>query len=181
MNRFRVLSFTDDVEKVRTFIDETRAEGGADTPEDLDGGLKLALLQDWTEEASKRVFLISDAPAHGYYDGQDDYPKGSPDGLKLDDLMREFSTREIEFQFYQLDKNCDKMVEEMRKYHESIEVNDMTDLKPQSGKIFHSGARDGGLTGFKKARSADDDCFEESRDKFRNLAVKSLSQQVAQK
>lgn len=64
-NRFCVMPFTDNIDAVKQFISETRAEGGADEPEDLQGGLKLALHQDWTEEASKRVFIISDAPCHG--------------------------------------------------------------------------------------------------------------------
>merc|ERR1711907_458391 len=59
------MPFNSDVDQVRAFIQGTNAEGGADTPEDLQGGLKLALLQDWTEEAAKRVFLIADAPCHG--------------------------------------------------------------------------------------------------------------------
>ena len=41
------------------------------------------LMQDWTEEAAKQVFLICDAPGHGkeLNDGGDDFPEGSPDGL----------------------------------------------------------------------------------------------------
>ena len=51
------------------------------------------LMQDWTEEATKRVFLIGDAPGHGrkYHDGiKDDYAGGSPDGLIIEDMMKEF-------------------------------------------------------------------------------------------
>lgn len=87
--RFRVLPFTSDIDNVRTFIKESRANGGGDVPEDLQGGLKLALLQDWTVEASKRVFVVCDAPCHGskYHDYGDDYPIGSPDDLVLEDLL----------------------------------------------------------------------------------------------
>ena len=52
------MSFSDNIDSVKKFIQDTKAEGGADEPEDLQGGLKLALLQDWTEEATKRVFII---------------------------------------------------------------------------------------------------------------------------
>jgi len=118
--RFAVMPFTDDVNKVKDFIKNTRAEGGGDEPEDLQGGLKLALLQDWTEEASKRVFVICDAPCHGkqYNDCYgDDYPKGSPDGLVLEDLMKEFCKKEIEFQVIKLENNCNKMIEVMKTCH----------------------------------------------------------------
>jgi len=91
------MSFSDNIDSVKKFIQDTKAEGGADEPEDLQGGLKLALLQDWTEEATKRVFIISDAPCHGkkYHNSRDDYPQGSPDGLILEDLMKEFCKKEI--------------------------------------------------------------------------------------
>jgi len=97
--RFTIKEFTDDIASVREFINGTLAQGGADTPEDLQGGLKLALHQDWTEEASKRVVIICDAPCHGrqYHSVDDSYPNGSPDGLVLEDLMKEFCKKEIEF------------------------------------------------------------------------------------
>lgn len=37
--RFSVMSFTEDIKEVKNFINDVRAEGGADTPEDLQGGL----------------------------------------------------------------------------------------------------------------------------------------------
>lgn len=82
--RFCLKPFSDDIEAVKKYINELPAEGGADVPEDVAGGLKLLLMQDWTTESSKKVFLIADAPAHGkkYHSGlADDYPGGSPDGL----------------------------------------------------------------------------------------------------
>jgi len=50
----------------------------------------MALMQDWTEEAIKRIVLITDAPAHGNQYHQlkrDQYPKGNPAGLNLEALM----------------------------------------------------------------------------------------------
>ena len=63
--RFEVKSFTDDINQLKTFISKVKADGGADLPEDMQGGLKLCLHQDWTEEAIKRTVLITDAPPHG--------------------------------------------------------------------------------------------------------------------
>lgn len=61
---------------MRDFIASVPAEGGDDIPEDVVGGLKLLLMQDWTAEASKKVFLIGDAPTHGqkYHNLKDNYP-----------------------------------------------------------------------------------------------------------
>lgn len=125
------MEFTDDIQAVKTFISGTNAEGGGDEPEDLQGGLKLALLQDWTEEASKRVYVIADAPCHGkkYHTCySDDYPNGSPDGLVLEDLMKEFCRKDIEFQFMKLQNNCEKMIEVMKQCHQEVEVTDMTNI-----------------------------------------------------
>ena len=63
--RFELMPFNENIEEVKTFISKVAADGGADEPEDLQGGLKLGLLQDWTEEAIKRTVLITDAPPHG--------------------------------------------------------------------------------------------------------------------
>ena len=85
--RFTIQPFTDDIDKVKQFIAKTNAEGGADFPEDVQGGLNKALQQDWGLSSVKQVFLICDAPGHGKDltggDCGDDFPNGSPDGLKV--------------------------------------------------------------------------------------------------
>lgn len=93
------MAFNENIDEVRDFINKAQAIGGADAPEDVQGGLKLCLLQDWTEEAAKRCVLITDAPPHGrqYHKHGDDYPNGSPEGLVLEDLMKEFCKKDIDF------------------------------------------------------------------------------------
>jgi len=140
---------------VKAFIEATQAEGGDDEPEDLQGGLKLSLLQDWTEEATKRVFIIADAPCHGkqYHTCRDDYPAGSPDGLVLEDLMKEFCKKDIEFQFMKLTHNCEKMIEVMKACHQEVEVTDMTNISvSQSSKVGSRGMPEG--RSFKSGRMA---------------------------
>ena len=60
-----MLPFSDNIDEVKTYISKVSAIGGDDIPEDMQGGLKLCLLQGWTEEAIKRVVIITDAPPHG--------------------------------------------------------------------------------------------------------------------
>ena len=43
-DRFSLMPFTNDIKKVRDFIEKQTADGGADCPEDVQGGLKLCLL-----------------------------------------------------------------------------------------------------------------------------------------
>lgn len=95
------------------------ADGGDDNPEDMQGGLKLCLLQNWTKEATKRVVIITDAPPHGskYHYEHDDYPNGSPEAIKIEDLMKEFCKKEIDFQMIKLNNSVDKTIEVMKRCH----------------------------------------------------------------
>lgn len=100
--RFMELEFTQDIGIVKGFLKTfhaTTMEQNVDRPEDMAGALKLALMQDWTFEAVKRVVVISDAPAHGYYESeyanQDNYPNGTPDVPSLKDLVLELKSKDI--------------------------------------------------------------------------------------
>jgi hypothetical protein len=92
-HRFTIHGFTEDLDAVKTFISKVNAEGGADMPEDVQGGFNKAFQQDWGTHSIKQCFLICDAPGHGkningFGPGVmygDDYPNGSPDGFKFED------------------------------------------------------------------------------------------------
>lgn len=106
------------------------AHGGGDTPEDVVGGLRKCLDQDWTEGSLRQVFLICDAPCHGkqYHTNDymgDSYPNGSPEGLKLEPLMKEFHDKNVAFTVIKLDSNCNKMIEVMQKHHPELLVTDL--------------------------------------------------------
>lgn len=51
--RFEVQPFSENVEEVVNFVGKLQPQVGNDKPEDMQGGLKICLLQDWTEEAIK--------------------------------------------------------------------------------------------------------------------------------
>ena len=51
--RFEVQPFSENVEEVANFVGKLKPQVGNDKPEDMQGGLKICLLQDWTEEAIK--------------------------------------------------------------------------------------------------------------------------------
>lgn len=76
--------------------------------------------------------MIGDAPCHGKnYTGDldDHFPEGSPEGLTVEDLMREYCKSEIEFSIIKLNDSVDKMIEAMRENHQELEVKDMSDQK----------------------------------------------------
>lgn len=65
-SRFEILPFTDSIKEFHDFCDELRAEGGRDVAEDVLGGLNKAITLKWSPEAATKViFHIADAPAHG--------------------------------------------------------------------------------------------------------------------
>jgi hypothetical protein len=73
------------------------------------------------------VFHIFDAPCHGreYYTGSDNYPDGSPEGLKLEPLMREFSDKNIQYVCIKLNESCNLMIAAMQKNHPQCQITDL--------------------------------------------------------
>jgi hypothetical protein len=65
--------FTEDVAGFVAALREVQADGGGDTPEDLNAGFHSALTEpSWRgDDAVKLVFLVADAPPHLDYDGPD--------------------------------------------------------------------------------------------------------------
>lgn len=69
----------------------------------------------WTPESIKQAFHLFDAPGHGsdICDGDDSHRAGSPDGFKIQDQMKEFSDRGIEFTVIKVNNRCEKMIRVM--------------------------------------------------------------------
>ena len=77
---------------------------------------------NWSTDSAKQLFLICDAPGHGkdIWDGHDNHPKGSPDGVKIQDQMKEFARRHSNFSVIRLDEDddrSDKGVRDCCKFH----------------------------------------------------------------
>ena len=62
----RTFDLTEDQGAFSAALDEVQADGGGDTPEDLNAGLRDALdKQSWRgDDAVKLVFVVADAPPH---------------------------------------------------------------------------------------------------------------------
>ena len=112
---------------LRISIQKTPAFGGGDFPEDVTGGLRKCLDQDWLTDSKKQVFHIFDAPCHGkqYHSSSDDYPYGCPMGLKLETLMQEFEEKSISFTCIKLNEYCNKMIDAMKANHKDLTVTDL--------------------------------------------------------
>merc|ERR1712013_479335 len=115
-NRFNIIDFTEDLDAVKNFISKMQADGGADFPEDVQGGFNKVFGLNWSKDSVKTCFHIADAPGHGedICECGDSYPKGSPDGYKLQDQMREFAKRKITFTFVKVNTSCELMIKVMK-------------------------------------------------------------------
>lgn len=108
---------------MKKYISGVTANGGGDFPEDVQGGFHEALKQDWEHNSVKMAFHIFDAPGHGKDicpGGGDNYPKGSPDGHKIQDQMAEFARRKINFTAVKVNEQCNEMIKVMQDSYASV-------------------------------------------------------------
>ena len=64
-------SFTGNIQQFRKSLDSVLADGGGDTPEDIQSGLRETMLNlKWCEKGVRLVFLVADAPPHLDYKEQ---------------------------------------------------------------------------------------------------------------
>ena len=63
-NKLEVLPFTEDVQKVESFLANLKAEGGGDVCEDVIGGIEAALKLSWLSK-TRVMYLLCDYPSHG--------------------------------------------------------------------------------------------------------------------
>jgi len=67
----RSFPLTADLKQFQSYLAKADADGGGDTPEDLESALAAALdsRMGWNPKGARLVFIITDAPAHTYEDG----------------------------------------------------------------------------------------------------------------
>jgi hypothetical protein len=76
----------------------------------------------------KQAFMICDAPGHGkdingMTFGGDDYPNGSPDGFKIQEQMKTFAAKNINFTIVKVNGSCDAMIKVMQDNFDSPNRN----------------------------------------------------------
>lgn len=74
----KVVNLTDDLDSAYAELMQFQAQGGGDTPEDVNQGLYDAVTQmTWNDDANtyKSIFLVGDAPAQEDYDQQMQFPQ----------------------------------------------------------------------------------------------------------
>jgi hypothetical protein len=100
-------NFTSDVSAFRQALLQVHADGGGDTPEDINSGLQVAIQQmGWSEDAVRLVFLVADAPAHLDYGQEFDYTSATREavrkGIKIYPIGASNTDDQAEYQFRQM-------------------------------------------------------------------------------
>lgn len=100
-------NFTSDVAGFREALLQVRADGGGDTPEDLNSGLEVAIRQmSWQRDSVRLIFLVADAPAHLDYGQEFDYATAAREavlkGIKIYPIGASNTSDVAEYQFRQL-------------------------------------------------------------------------------
>jgi len=93
-NQHEFIPFTTDNAAVDAFLSGVQATGGGSIPEDVNGGLVIALGQAWTSE-HKFIVHITDAPARGI-------PAPDAAGINYADLFAEINDKKITYIFGKL-------------------------------------------------------------------------------
>jgi hypothetical protein len=131
---FETHDFTSEISEIEEFLKTLRAMGGDDEPEDVKGAFIHALYGvsdisqklSWkTDTASKSIFLITDAPAHGLYfhlSGPigDHFSNDSEDEWQT--ILSEMKSNQISFNVIKINKKTSKMCEKFRSLCEFAEL-----------------------------------------------------------
>jgi hypothetical protein len=113
-NRTTFINFTKDQATFYQFVSGISANGGGDGPEDIMGGLKVALNNlSWRPAGSRVLVHIADCPCHGtmYHNMPDNYPNGDREGITHEQMMANVKDREVDYWFGYINRgNTDKMI-----------------------------------------------------------------------
>lgn len=114
--RFEVLKFTILVDEAKIFLDQLNAEGGEDTPEDVNGAFQKALYSINWENPVRLLVHIADAPCHGkeFHSCDDSYPKGHQSDASWDKIFKSLVDLRLDYLFLKIDNITDKMFQKFK-------------------------------------------------------------------
>ncbi|KAM0259870.1 hypothetical protein ACHAQJ_003115 [Trichoderma viride] len=109
------LDFTLETDQVLSFLNQLHATGGADTPEDVLGGIRQSLNANW-KHPTRCIIHIADAPPHGctLHDlgsGSDTYanPGSEPHHLTHESLLKQMIELNINYALLRINNTTDRM------------------------------------------------------------------------
>ena len=113
--QFEIAGFSDNIEKLNSFIKTIVCTGGDDQCEDVVGALYKVVkpkVLNWSSE-EKFVILIVDAPTHGssyYVSAVDYFPDDDKQDMNLERIIKYYSDNKINLIIFKCNSNVDKMI-----------------------------------------------------------------------
>lgn len=131
---FESHDFTSEISEIEEFLKTLKADGGGDEPEDVKGAFVHALFGvsnkavklSWKDDtASKSIFLITDAPAHGHKFHSlsslgDNYATDNEDEWNM--ILNEMKTRQIAFNIIKINSKTTQMCGKFKNMCEIVEL-----------------------------------------------------------
>lgn len=114
----QVFDFDEEIENLATFLEDVKASGGGDGPEDYVGALNEAFNNlSWRDKGKRAIIWIADAPAHGQkYCGKANHQEEEP---KLQPLVERLASEQYYFVGISLNGGADKTFSEMKAIYEN--------------------------------------------------------------
>lgn len=110
------LDFTPSADQVFEFLGRLNADGGADAPEDVLGGVYQALNVSWKQQ-TRCIIHIADAPPHGagvlhdfcYSSDHYPHPGSEPHGLTYEPLLKQLIQLNVNYALLRINSSTDRM------------------------------------------------------------------------
>lgn len=113
----QIFDFDEEIENLATFLEDVKASGGGDGPEDYVGALNEAFKLSWREGSKRAIIWIADAPAHGQkYCGRSNHQEEEP---KLEPLVKKLAQDRYYFVGISLNNGADRTFTEMKSIFEN--------------------------------------------------------------
>ncbi|KAM3536365.1 hypothetical protein MY4038_000523 [Beauveria bassiana] len=140
------LDFTSSVTEVHNFLSTLSASGGDDEPEDVLGGIKMAINASW-KQATRCLVHIGDAPPHGHilhdYDENEDYyyqTASEPHGLTYENLLERLVKLQVNYAFLRINSTTDRMSLKFSQVY--TKVSPSADVKLHNSNAYHTAIAD---------------------------------------
>ena len=126
-DRFEILDFCQDFERVQKKLENLRTVWGRDSCEDVNGALQQVLTLKWKSK-NRFLFHILDAPCHNNeyheesnsyfnYFSADKFPKGFVEDIPFSKIFKEFIQRNIHYSIIPLNDSTKKMVQKFKEFY----------------------------------------------------------------
>ena len=113
----QVFDFDEEIENLATFLEDVKASGGGDGPEDFVGALNESFNSLSWRDGKRAIIWIADAPAHGQrYCGAPNHQEEEP---KLEPLVARLGKEHYYFVGLSLNGGADRTFSEMKAIYEA--------------------------------------------------------------